>query len=388
MSEAASLAPPTAAATPRGAAAAIDLARLMQPIPGSSPAGVSLRYDETYDRIREERRDEDPTLPQGVWRRDLKRANWNQVVALCTEALNNRSKDLQIACWLVEALVHRDGVSGLAQGLRIAATLCDAFWPDLFPPIDDGDLAARLAPLEWINDKLPPVLYTVPLTGADATDAAAYTWTDYVNAQRQDLTRGADTRAQRPDVLTLHDFFASAAETPTRFYESLADEITQCVDAIAALNAALDRCCGREAPSFVQLSGALENLRGFIDALLAQRDDKTARPSVPALLLDATTDAEPEPATEEPPVPAPARMQIHSREEAYRLLMEIADYLFAVEPHSPTPYIVQRAASWGSMPLHKLLVELTKGNNDLTALFELLGLGREGGPPAAEGERR
>jgi hypothetical protein len=30
------------------------------------------------------------------------------------------------------------------------------------------------------------------------------------------------------------------------------------------------------------------------------------------------------------------------------------------------------------MPLHKLLVELTKGSNDLATLFELLGIGRDG----------
>lgn len=393
MSATASASARAAATAPPSEVAGIDIMRLLQPVPGPAPVGVSLRYEEAYDGIREARRDEDPSLPQGVWRRDLKRANWNEVVALCTEALSERSKDLQIACWLVEALVHRDGIVGLATGLHVIVGLSDAFWPDLFPAIEDGDLSGRLAPLEWLNDKLPAVLYMLPLTGSDATDTPVYTWTDYVNTQRQELTRGGDTRGQRTgqrtDTLTLHDFFASAAETSTSFYETVADDIAHGLDAIEELSSCLGRWCGKDAPSLAQLRGALDNLQGFVDALLTQRDDKSVRPSVPVLLPVDATDAETDPDQFVDEAQAlPARIHIRSRDEAYRLLMEIADYLFLVEPHSPTPYIVQRAASWGSMPLHKLLVELTKGNNDLTALFELLGLGREGSPVNGASEKR
>lgn len=374
---------PAAVAAANDAASGIDIERLVQPIAGPSPAGVSLRYDAAYDQIREARRDEDPTLPQGVWRRDVKRANWSRVIELCGDALSNRSKDLQIAGWLVEALVQNDGFAGLTQGCRALTALCDAFWPDLFPEIDDGDLSARIAPLEWLKDKLPPVLYTLPLTHADTTDEASYSWTDYANAQRQDLARGADARVP-PGTLTLHEFFESAADTPTRFYEDMAGELALCLDATATLGECLQRWCGREAPSLAQLNGALENIQGFVNALLAQRDDKTPpAPALPVLVTTDTPELAPgaqEEAGELPAAPVPARIQIRNRDEAYRLLTEIADYLFTVEPHSPTPYIVQRAASWGSMPLHKLLVELTKGNNDLTALFELLGLGAEGSP--------
>lgn len=364
----------------------LDLDRLARPIPGPSPTGVSLRYEAEYDRIREARRDEDPSLPQGIWQRDLKRADWRQVIALCIEALGERSKDLQIACWLVEALLHSRKLPGLADGLRCVVALCDGFWQDLFPAIDDGDVAARIAPIEWLNDKLPATLYMLPLTSADAADATAYSWTDYVNAQRQDLARGNDTRppSAGTTIPALDDFFAAVGATSTAFYENLAWDLGQCLDGVAALTACLDRWCGKEAPGLVQLRDALGNLQAFVDALLAQRNDKT----IPARPIPAAS----EPGYASLPVqvgelePLPPRLQIHSRDEAYQFLVEIADYLFEVEPHSPTPYIVQRAASWGRMPLSQLLVELTKGNNDLSALFELLGVGRDGGPAKQPGE--
>jgi hypothetical protein len=65
---------------------------------------------------------------------------------------------------------------------------------------------------------------------------------------------------------------------------------------------------------------------------------------------------------------------ITSREEAYQKLAEIADYLFRTEPHSPVPYLVHRAITWGQMPLDQLLPELTRGRGDLSLFMELLGM--------------
>jgi type VI secretion system protein ImpA len=366
--------------TARAAPVEIDIARLMQPIPGPSPTGVSLRYEGEYDRIREARRDEDPALPQGVWQHDLKRADWNLVIELCADALSERSKDLQIACWLLDALVHRRGLAGLVEGLGILVALCDEFWPDLFPAIEEGDLAARLAPIEWIDDKLPQVIYTLPLTCCGTPEPVSYSWTDFVNAQRRDIAHSGNSGAGRGDEATLEAFNASAEATPTSFYEELGEQLDLGLKGIESAAASLDRHCGKPAPGLVHLREALGDIQGFVGAVLAQRSD-TVKPEAPvSARLPEAEDAAPAAAQDSGLVAgtSPPRIQIHSREEAYRLLMEIADYLFAVEPHSPTPYIVQRAASWGMMPLHKLLVELTKGSNDLATLFELLGIGRDG----------
>jgi type VI secretion system protein ImpA len=376
ISGAATLTPPA-----RAAPVEIDMARLLQPIPGPSATGVSLRYEGEYDRIREARRDEDPALPQGVWRYDLKRADWNLVIELCADALSERSKDLQIACWLLDALVHRRGFAGLAEGLGILVALCDEFWPDLFPAIDDDDMGARLAPIEWIDDKLPQVIYTLPLTCSGTIETVSYSWTDFVNAQRRDIAHTGSSSAGRGDEATLEAFNASAEATPTSFYEELGEQLDRGLEGIGSAAATLDRHCGKAAPGLVHLREALGDIQGFVGAVLAQRSD-TVKPAAPvSSRLPEAEDAAPPAAEDSGPAAGgspPPRIQIHSREEAYRLLMEIADYLFTVEPHSPTPYIVQRAASWGMMPLHKLLVELTKGSNDLTTLFELLGIGREG----------
>ena len=52
----------------------IDIDGLLTPIPGDNPAGEDLRYNSTYDEIKEARRADDQ-LERGVWQRDLKTAD-------------------------------------------------------------------------------------------------------------------------------------------------------------------------------------------------------------------------------------------------------------------------------------------------------------------------
>jgi type VI secretion system protein ImpA len=65
---------------------------------------------------------------------------------------------------------------------------------------------------------------------------------------------------------------------------------------------------------------------------------------------------------------------IENREQAYQMLAEIADYLTKVEPHSPTPYLIRRAVSWGHMSLGELLSELIQDGGDLIRTLKILGI--------------
>src|SRR5689334_1571308 len=96
--------------------ATIDLEELLRPITGDNPSGEPLRYTPVYDAIQEARRADDPNLGQGDWKRELKVANWREVGKIASEALATKSKDLQIAAWLAEALVKQHGFTGVRDG--------------------------------------------------------------------------------------------------------------------------------------------------------------------------------------------------------------------------------------------------------------------------------
>src|SRR5438105_2399377 len=133
----------------------LDLEALLAPIPGENPAGKDVRYDGIYDAIREARRADDPDAPQGEWVHERKIADWPAVITLAGESLRVKSKDLQIAAWLVEALVKRHGFPGLRDGFHMLWELQERFWPSLYPEIEDGDVEGRGLLLEWLNTNLP-----------------------------------------------------------------------------------------------------------------------------------------------------------------------------------------------------------------------------------------
>src|SRR5439155_18810463 len=114
------------------------LDEILTPIPGANPAGESLRYNPVYDKIKEARR-EDDDAPQGEWKRERKLADWALAVRLLTDALSKKSKDLQLAAWLTEALVRRNGMAGLNEGLKLTQSLVETFWDNLYPEVEDGD---------------------------------------------------------------------------------------------------------------------------------------------------------------------------------------------------------------------------------------------------------
>ena len=66
--------------------------------------------------------------------------------------------------------------------------------------------------------------------------------------------------------------------------------------------------------------------------------------------------------------------RIRNRAQAYQMLSEAAEYLIRTEPHSPTPYLVKRAVSWGGMSLSEVLHQLMKNQGELNEIYKLLGI--------------
>lgn len=364
-------APPRPAEPPAvevGALRGVDLAAILAPLAGERLTGAALRFAGDYDRIREARREDDASLPQGVWQAELKRANWDEVVRLCCAALTTRSKDLQIAGWLFEALVQRDGFAGIPVGLGILIGLCRAYWPALYPEIEEGDLSYRVAPFEWLNAHLPQTLYRLTLTQPGIVTPNAYAWEHYANALRLEQVQKANPNAKPPAGVRLAEFEAAVAATPSAYYRAALARLEASLGLLGELDRELDEKCGKEAPSLAGLRGALTNIQGLLLNVLRNRGEV---PVMPEPSKAAPVPAEPAEAAAPPPSYDGV---VHDREQAYRLILEIAEFLARTEPHSPTPYLLRRAYSWGMMPLHELLGEMTRGRNDMAALFELLGL--------------
>ena len=357
-----------------------DLQLLRDPISEEFPAGEGLRYEGTYDQIQEARREDDSTLSQGIWQTSLKRADWETVQRLALDALTRRTKDLQIAVWLLEARTELYGFAGVRSGLEILHLLCETFWDDLFPKIEEGDIEYRLYPIEWINGKLTLRLKGIAITNPSNAESRPYSWADLEAAGRlenlarkdQKLAREAE---QDEHQVTMTKFDASMMLTPDAHLNTLLADVQGSLDALDRFRELLRELCGDLSPSLAKFREPLESVRNLVMTTLHGRG---VSPHQVAENFFFTEGDDEQPHADGAHQAGHSQNngmpELRSRHEAYAMLAAIADYLMRIEPHSPTPYLVKRAVAWGSMPLPELLVELMDQQGDLSKIYTLLGI--------------
>lgn len=350
----------------------IDWEELSAPISAEQPAGEYLRYDGTYDLVREARREDDPAQTQGIYKTELKKADWREVERICTQALATRSKDIQIAAWLTEAWLHLYGFGSCRDGLLLLADLLEKYWPVLHPELTEGDAESRVGTFVWVNEKLSMQLKRVPLTSPQSNDLLPYSFADWEMAcyleqlaeRNQSLPPVADSSGQ----VNLTRFHASAMMTSTQSYLKLAGELSGAAEACTALDQQLDEKFGRQSPGLERFKETLGDVQHLVADILSARPEEQGFSGAEQPTQLAAAEGH------EPGSEIWSAQPIRSRAEAYWRLSEAAEYLLRTEPHSPTPYLVQRAVEWGSMSLFDLFQQIIRNEGEMQELNRLLRL--------------
>ncbi|MCD5362422.1 type VI secretion system protein TssA [Chromobacterium aquaticum] len=361
--------------------ATVSLDALLQAIAADSPGGEPLRYAPEYDQLRELRREDDPSLPTGIWESDLKRADWPAVERMAAALLAERSKDLMVMAWLGEAWLHLQGLPGLEAALALTAQSCEQFWDSLHPLPQQDDVSFRTGPLEWLAKTYAATLAAqVPLLDAPPPqERQPLTLRQWQDLNRRLLASGDDGKLEREQARheqqKLNDWLRAL---PPATLDASRGALARSRQWLARLQAWCDEHMGVDAPSYAPLSQALEQ------ATLALQELATQHPGPPpeAAVLERTETAAPPAAVDagnsaSAPVVAAAvfaQREPQGREDAYRQLRGIADYLARTEPHSPVPYLIYRAVEWGEKPLRELLAELIDSDAEARRLWSLLGV--------------
>ena len=340
---------------------------LLSPLPGENPAGSYLLYDQTYDSIKEAMREDDPDLSRGVWEHDLKKADWPEVERLCMQALGERTRDLQIAGWLMQASTRRHGFAGFKESFQLLVEYCERFWEWIHPADDEY----RQATFEWMDRRMPEALGRVPLV-QPAPGERVFAFADVEALRAREMS--GETDEDEDDVLTRADLERQIEASPTEIFKAATLNLEEALQATRRLQAMLDEKMGAQAPTLRHIEEAGETLRDFNQEIWRQREPEVEAPSFED--EEATTELTAvEGGVAEVPLPTG---QIRNRDDAYRQLLAAAEFLQKTEPHSPTPYLVRRAVSWGDMSLEELLTELVGDTGGLPELYRLLGMNQEG----------
>lgn len=345
----------------------VPLQDLLQPISAEQPAGQYPKPAGVYQALQTAREADDPSLPQGPWEHELKRADWKAVSAIAAEALRTRGKDLQLAAWLLEAQIELHGLDGLAPGLVLAAQLLQRFGDALHPRDAEGEHRANV--LRWINSKL---LRTIKLARLTANGAAReFCWADRELAWRAEQVKSAGE--PEPGQPTLQEFNEALARTPTAHWRALLAHLQDAGDACEALVQAIDAMPGDERPGMGALHSLVQQMQGMVEAELRRRGEPAQVPEEDAPPTEAVAQLA------SPPAPA-GEPGAGERARAYAMLEQAAQMLRQTDPHSPVPYLVERAVQWGRLSTSELYQEVFIRMGGQINIFELLGLQ----PPAEQ----
>lgn len=268
----------------------IDLVGLLTPIEGDNPAGEDLRYI-LYDQIEEARRADD-AFDRGDWQREIKSADWETVISLCADALVNRSKDLQIAAWLTEALTIKDGFKGLLTGLKLLRGFLENFWESVYPEIEEGDLEFRVGRLEFLNNSLWYRVKQIPLTDSGAK--AGYSFLQWEESRQVGYEGDAAKAESRAELvaegkLTPEEFDAAMAQSKRPFYETLAADLTKCREEFQTLEQLIDEKFGNEGPRLAELRETLDDCDRQVSKILKEKRELEPDEPEPAEEEETTT---------------------------------------------------------------------------------------------------
>ena len=332
---------------------------LLNPIPGENPSGRNLHHDPIYDKIREARRAEEQIVvseelakSNEIWSRAIKKADFPLVINLTTDTLTKRSKDLQIAVWLTEALLAQEKITGLLEGLTLIRGLIENFWDTLYPEVEDGDVGMRAGPLEWLGSRLDYQIRQVPLTVKDKLKLSDFRDSQAVpyekEAREDEAKKQIRDAALQQGKCTPEKFREAVKASGDAHHAQLTADLSSTLEAIQSLETFTDEKFGRDAPSFVKMKKALEDLQEAIGEYW----------SPPVVAPPAPADVQPEPAVaaaESFETEASSRKtgavaeEPADAEQAVRRVLALVHFLRQANAGNPAPYMILRGLRWGEL---------------------------------------
>jgi len=355
----------------------MDIDTLLSPISEDQPTGADARVEpeitQNYYTLKDARTNARAAERSNIFDNTSSEIpEWVTIITQAPQVLCEQTKDIEICCWYTEALVRKEGFSGLRHGFELIRGLIEEYWDELYPMPDEDGLETRVAPLTGLNGSGSEGVLISPIRNVNITDGStheSFSLWQYQQALEIQKIHDENDRQNRINNagFSLTDIQQSVSETPDDFFRQTVSDISHCIEDYKAISNKLDEYCGPEiSPPTRNIINVLEECMGAVKHLAGD------------VLEDATENSEQtEGSTEATESTSTASVQtgaITSRDEAFKQLLRISDFFKKTEPHSPIAAILQRAVDWGNMPLEQLIQELIPDNSSREHYSHLTGI--------------
>lgn len=358
----------------------INISNFLEPISEDKSCGEDFSFSNDFHEIKKAKTQDDFLLDQGDWITERKQADWDFVSNKCSDLLQSKSKDIRLLTWINEAWAYLFGFEGISKGLELSHRMLEQYWQSIHPEIEDNDLDQRIGLLQGLLNQLIPLIKKVPLVNT----SPFYTLLDYENfLYHQNIRRKqVDEDYSTEHAAELEQFEQALFNTSKSFQYQNYQHFSEILLQWNIIKQVLDNLMGLDAPSFAAIDSSLADIHATLRKIYkAEAFGSIMTHSVP----DTVTESVPltphmiiseEPAVLQNSLAFQPQIQSHiaNREQAMRVLQDIADYFQANEPHSPVSYMLQKTIKWSQMPLHEWLAQVIKDDQPLQMVKDILGV--------------
>ncbi|MDX1692238.1 MAG: type VI secretion system protein TssA [Ketobacteraceae bacterium] len=353
--------------------AVIDIESLIQPISEDAPAGEDIRADRSPTSVfykikdaRERARSAERNMFHEEDTGESAKDAWREILQIAPEILRDKSKDLEVAAWYVEALLRIHGFAGLRDGFALSRHLVQTFWDDIYPVPEEDDeediREIRTAPFAGLNGEGRDGTLIAPMKRVEITeesDVGPYAYWQYQQALEIQRIHDEDARGERiaEAGVSLDLFDKVINATSVSFCQDLIDNLEGAIDAYNELTQAFDEKAESYSPPSSNIKTTLTEILGTINHLTKDKMALAAPPEeAGGEISEGGTPAAG--STSAGDTTSIANAVVASREDAFRQLLKIAEFFKKTEPHSPVSYAIEKTVRWGRMSLHELMNEL------------------------------
>ena len=336
----------------------IDIDSLLAPVSATNPTGDNLEYDSAFLDLGRAAQPK-PDQQMGGTIIPGEPMNPTAVFKQATELLA-KTKDLRVACYLVQALSIARGFDGLVDGLGEVHGLVDRYWAGVHPQLDpdDNDATMRVTALAWLNT--PALLTALRNSSMFVSRAFGPIGLREIAIASGELPQ--PTQGPKYEPATIDAVFQ---EVTLEAFSALDQILSRGTTLLHGIEEVFDKQAA-VSPDFTPLKRVLQQatsvLRPRIEALQQEMADLAAEQAAAQAVEAATGEA-----------PTPSRRgisgEISSREDVLKMLDKICAYYARYEPSSPLPLLLKRCRRLVPMSFKEIVGDLAP---DALAKVELI----------------
>ncbi len=325
-----------------------DVDQFLQALSDDAPCGPDLEYDPAFlafsqaCTVKPEAQYGDTISPEVP-------PEWKTVLRLALQLLA-RTRDLRLCVPFTRALLHMQGLPGLALGLRLTEQLLDLYWDSVHPqldPDDGNDPMMRVNTLASLCEGAVVLREILEAVLLDSRIHGRFTVRD------MDIATGETEVADDVPKVSLGLIDAAFTDADLDELQALSASIQSACDSVARIEVIVTEQVGAaQALDMSPLLKIVKRAHGYV------ADRLQVRLGGNVYGASADNDEEGAQIIADGSMTKTIRDEISDRNDVMRVLDKICDYYSEHEPSSPVPLLLMRAKRMVTMNFLEIIEHL------------------------------